>query len=205
MTYAQKEAEKAAARQAWLQRSDALSRIINPLPDALYGVDYSWGDLQYGLDRYAKDYGGVDLTPDFQRGHVWTPSQQQHFIENVLRGAVPPSGLQLQLNCPNWDNYDYAGELPRGMQCIDGLQRITAIQRFLAGEVRPFGLGVDDLNNSRYSMQGSRYLVRVVIYAFQDRASLLRHYLAINGGGTAHSEAELARVATLLNEAQGEK
>lgn len=201
--YGRKEQEKRAAREAYASRTESLNAIIKPLRTARYEVDHQWRDLQRAFDGYARDWGGFDLDPDFQRGHVWSPQQQRHFIENVLRGVVSSSGFLVQMNCPNWDfaDADYVGDLPLGMQCIDGLQRITAAQQFLAGEVRPFGLSVGDLDGSAFSAKGSLLRFRVAVHNFQSRADLLQHYLDLNAGGTPHSPAEIERVGKLRDAA----
>lgn len=120
--------------------------------------------------------GGFNLEPDYQRGHVWTADQQQAYIENVLRGVIDTAGLLLKFNCPNWENDKYEGALPRGFECLDGLQRLTAVVKFCEGEVRPFGLAVGDLAYSSFSVSNLNF--RVAFYNFQTRADVLRHYLA---------------------------
>lgn len=179
------------------EKSASLAKLIRPLRTAAYEVDSMWRDFDAWINNLARDYGGLDLNPDFQRGHVWTSQQQQHFVENTLRGVISSSGFLLQFNCPNWDNDRYAGDLPRGLQCIDGLQRITAIQGFLAGTVKPFGLHVGDLENSTFSVRRHMYRFRVAIHNFERRADLLQHYLDLNAGGTPHSQAEIVRVREL--------
>ncbi len=50
-------------------------------------------ECNYGLDRLVawvdeqKVEAGLNLDPDFQRGHVWTTRQQVKFIEFLLRGS----------------------------------------------------------------------------------------------------------------------
>lgn len=182
-------------------RTARLAALIKPLRTATYEVDCQWQHLAGLLERLGKDYGGLDLCPDFQRGHVWTQDQQRHFIENVLRGIVSTSGLLVQFNCANWKlDYDETqSDLPPGLQCIDGLQRLTAVSEFLAGRVRPFGLGLDDLENSSFSPINLSYRFRVAIHDYAWRADLLQHYLDLNAGGTPHPDSEIERVRALLN------
>lgn len=195
-SYSDRLASQAAARDASAVKTAALAQVIRPLRTAQYEVDYEWTYFQKALSDLARDYGGLEMSPDFQRGHVWTPQQQQHFVENVLRGVIPSSGFLVQFNCPNWDGDNYEGDLPKGVQCIDGLQRITAVFEFLAGKVRPFGLTVDDLAGSAFSIK-SRYRFRLAMHNFGFRADLLQHYLDLNAGGTPHSTEEIERVRKL--------
>ena len=83
---------------------------------------------------------GVDINPDFQRGHIWTEAQQVAYIENVLRRIVDESGLTIRFNCPTWREAKLSGDLPDQVVCIDGLQRLTAIRKFISKELPIFGL-----------------------------------------------------------------
>jgi len=177
-----------------------LKPIINPLMKSKYETNIHWRNIDAALAGYEQDYGLVELNPDFQRGHVWTENQQISFIENHLRGALPSSTYVIQFNCPNWDNYNYNGELPRGFQCIDGLQRMTAIKRFLSGEIKVFGtLACEDLNYSSFAI-GSTTCITFAVYCFTRKRDLLEHYLAFNAGGTPHSEEEINRVRKMITQ-----
>ncbi|MFU5648574.1 DUF262 domain-containing protein [Pseudomonas aeruginosa] len=98
-----------------------------------------------------KDYDGLELNPDFQRGHVWTPAQQVHFIENCLRGVVASSGLLIQFNSPSWNDDASESDLPPGLQCVDGLQRYTAVTEFVKGNVKPFGFTAKEISRTQFS------------------------------------------------------
>lgn len=189
-------------RAARVAREQHFDRIVRPLRDSLYQVDVMWNGLEKHFEGWARDYGGVDLNPDYQRGHVWSPEQQQHFIENVLRGAVSQAGLTVQMNCPNWNVYNYDGELPQGFQCIDGLQRLTAVREYIKGNVKPFGLSVEEFNNSQFSVRRGLFRLKMAVYDFTTRAEVLQHYLDLNAGGTPHTPEEIARVRTLKEAAE---
>lgn len=199
-SHADRSIREAAAHKAVAMKTADLAKIIRPLRTAQYEVDHEWTYFQRALDGFVRDYGSLELDPDFQRGHVWAPEQQQLFMENVLRGVVSSSGFLVQFNCPNFESDDFVGDLPLGVQCIDGLQRITAVMDFLAGKVRPFGFTMDDLSGSSFSVKG-RYRFRVAIHNFTWRADLLQHYLDLNTGGTPHSAEEIERVRKLLDSA----
>lgn len=180
------------------EKNAELARIIQPIASPKYEVDVPFAYLEEGLASYAQNWGGMDLTPDFQRGHVWRPEQQTAFIESVLRGVVSTAGVLIQWNCANWNDSAYAGELPLGFQCIDGLQRLTAIRRYMGGEIKPFGLSVRDLDDSGFSARRARYQLRFAVFDFGTREQLIHHYLDLNGGGTPHTTEELDRVRALL-------
>jgi uncharacterized protein with ParB-like and HNH nuclease domain len=190
------EEEIRAQRELYNQRTERLNQIIQPLQTARYECDMEWRYFIEHIKKMGEDYEGLEMDPDFQRGHVWTPEQQRHYIENVLRGVISTSGFVIQFNCPNWDDHNYVGELPRGFQCIDGLQRITAVKGFIEGTVKPFGLTVTDLDTSAFTIK-TRYRFRVAIHNFTNKADLLKHYLDLNAGGTPHSAQEIERVTAM--------
>ena len=88
------------------------------------------------IDKWTEQ-DDLQLNPDFQRGHVWTEEQQIKFLEFVLHGGK--TGRILYFNNPYWHicrpKTGYTDFV-----CVDGLQRITAIQRFMRDEIRVFGL-----------------------------------------------------------------
>lgn len=178
-----------------------LDTLVKPLRTARWSADYRWDGLERALIGLGEDYGGLELIPDFQRGHVWTPEQQAHYIENCLRGVVPVSGLLIQFNSPSWSDVTKADtDLPPGLQCVDGLQRFTAITEFVKGNVKPFGYSAKELLSTAYSPR--KFYVKVAVYDFTSREQLLTQYLDLNAGGTPHSAAEIERVRGLLAEAQ---
>ena len=68
-----------------------------------YRTNVEWNHLEHTLSRWEDREGGLtalDLNPDFQRGHVWTPEQQTKYIEYVLSGGT--SGKDIYFNCNGW-------------------------------------------------------------------------------------------------------
>jgi len=175
-----------------------LDEIIRPLPRARYEVDHSFSYVEKALLGYA-DGSSLDLVPDFQRGHVWTQEQQERWIEAVLRGAISSAGLTIQFNAPDWNQIESSvdSDLQKCVVCIDGLQRLTAIRRFVAGEIRAFDRTADQFDGTSYDIR--RYRFKVAVHNFQTRADLLQYYLDINTGGTPHSDEEIERVRAMLD------
>ncbi len=186
-------------RRAWEAGNAKISAIIRPMTQALYETDMFMHNFDERLLDLAADYGGLDMNPEYQRGHVWSREQQVHFVENMLRGIVSTAGFVVQFNCPNWDNDKYAGDLPKGFQCVDGLQRTTAISEWVKGNIMPFGLSLTDIQGTTFMPKNNtRYRFKVAFYAFQTRQEIIQHYLDLNCGGTPHSPEEIARVRGLL-------
>lgn len=194
MTSSQSDARK--------QATAILSELIRPLPAATYECDTTWDRLEGAVSRIAESYGELEMNPDFQRGHVWTDEQQIAFIQNCLRNVVTSAGLLIQFNCASWDDFEGTSivGLPRGLQCVDGLQRYTAITRFMKGEILAFGLDVSRFLGTGHSPNSRK--VRLAIHAITKKDALLKLYLDLNSGGTVHSAEELARVRQLLEDAK---
>lgn len=173
-----------------------LNDIIKPLRAAKWQADFRWNTMEDQIRAMGEDYGGLEMEPDFQRGHVWTPEQRVHFIENCLRGVVPSSGFLIQFNSPSFNDDGIKTDLPKGLQCVDGLQRFTTVVEFVKGNVKPFGLTAAELHMTPFAP--GRFHMKVAIHDFTSRTDLLEHYLSINTGGTPHSPGEIARVRALL-------
>lgn len=200
--------EQIAQRKAYQERSNLLATFINPVPQTDYHTDVELMDIEWRLESYTKNYN-LDLNPDFQRGHVWTLDQQIAFIEAVVRNAVNTAGRTITLSCAEMGgNLKPDSDLKNTMLCIDGLQRLTALRDFVAGKFKIFqdnplpeykgGMALDDFNNSSFSLK--RKTIRIQIFYFQYRRDVLKYYIALNSGGTAHPTSEINRVQALLDE-----
>lgn len=154
-----------------------------------YQVNVPLNYFEKWLNESIED--GLVLNPDFQRGHVWSEEQQIAYIEYLFRGGK--SGRILYFNCPNFHSGgrdDYV--------CVDGLQRITAIMRFLHNEIPIFGTYYSDFD-------GAIPLdidVIANVNNLKNREDVLRWYLEMNSGGTPHTKEELEKVENMLKEMQ---
>jgi uncharacterized protein with ParB-like and HNH nuclease domain len=146
------------------------------------------------LEHWADDYG-LNLNPDFQRGHVWTEVQQIKFIEYLIRGGTTPP---LLFNSPDYGgNRSKKSDLSEEIVIVDGLQRLTACQKFVAGELKVFGgYSVNDFEDKESMLR--RICITYLVNHLQTRKDVLTWYLEMNEGHIAHSEEELNRVKGLL-------
>ena len=191
--------EQVAARDARAAKTARLTAIIRPIPDPRYTIDVGFNDLERQLDAYARDFG-LNLDPDFQRGHVWTDLQRIAYIEGFFRGTVGDSQRIIQFNAPHWKDDNHGGDLANEIQIVDGLQRLTAIRMFMSGRLSAFGIRVDEFEDSSFNPRRQSYGLKFAMHAFTYRCDLLRYYLDINAGGTPHSRDEIDRVSSLLAE-----
>ncbi|GAA4391710.1 hypothetical protein [Hymenobacter koreensis] len=81
--------------------------------------------------------------------------------------------------------------------CVDGLQRLTALLRFLRGETQAFGQYYHEFEQDIQRARNSDSL-RFNINNLQTKAQVLEWYLQMNAGGTPHTAEEIERVRLLL-------
>jgi len=135
---------------------------------------------------------GLNIDPDFQRGHVWTESQQILWLQHHLRGGK--SGRYIYFNHPGWMS-NFEGEFV----IVDGKQRIEAIRRFVAGEIKVFGAYFEEYTDRKHH-RGSMNTLRLNVNDLPTRAAVLQWYIEMNAGGTPHADSEIARVLALYDE-----
>lgn len=138
------------------------------------------------------DEEGLQLCPNFQRGHVWTEEQQVKFMEFILQGGK--TGRTIYLNDPYWHNVRRK-DAYNDFVCVDGLQRITAIQRFLNNEIRVFGHLYSEFEDKTDLM---RHGMNVNINDLKTEKEVLHWYIQMNSGGTPHSPEEIQRVREMM-------
>lgn len=158
-----------------------------------YTTTVPWHDLENTLLRYEKE-NNLDFNPDFQRGHVWTQTQQIRYVEYVLKRGN--TSLDIIFNCPGWME-GFEGQ----MVLIDGKQRLTAARLFMSNKLPVFdGIYVQDFRRQGKRMMRFPNGIAFTFYVndLQTRAEILQFYLDLNAGGVVHSDTEIDRVRQLL-------
>lgn len=165
------------------------------ISDGSYQVNVSWEYMMEWFDRLINEEG-LQLNPDFQRGHVWTEDQQVKFLEFILRGGK--TGRTLYFNDPYWHSCrpktGYSDFV-----CVDGLQRITAIQRFMNNEIRVFGLLYSEFEGETDLI---RHSMIINVNDLKTKKEVLQWYIQMNAGGTPHTQEEIDRVNKLMEECE---
>jgi uncharacterized protein with ParB-like and HNH nuclease domain len=136
------------------------------------------------------EYYGLQLDPDFQRGHVWTENQQIAYIEYLLRGGK--SARVIYFNKPNWrgdGTYEYDDFV-----CVDGLQRLTAVIKFMNNEIKVFGNYLRDFEDKLSIDIDLLFNVNNL----KTKKEVLQWYIEFNSGGTPHSKEEIEKVKKLI-------
>ena len=163
------------------------------IADGTYRTDVPLDSVDGKIRSYEERYG-LDINPDFQRGHVWDERRQIAFVEHLLKGGQ--GSHEIRFNCPGWRT-TYVGP----MVLVDGLQRVTSVRRFFSDEITAFG--------HRYSeFEGiypwSAWSLSFRINDLPTRYDVLRWYLEINTGGVVHTEEQINKVRMLL-EKEGQR
>jgi hypothetical protein len=160
-----------------------------------YKINISWDNLEYYLKRYIEKYN-LDPDPDFQRGHVWTETQQQKYVEFKLRGGSGSN--EILFNCPGW-LISYDGQ----MVLVDGKQRLEAVRRFMKNELEVFqeeneGVGVKMIDLFYTPSFFTELNFVFAINNLEERKDILQWYLDLNDGGVVHTKEELEKVKTMI-------
>lgn len=152
--------------------------------------DFTPKDLVDFIEKEIEEQG-LNMNPDFQRGHVWTEEQQISFIEFFLRGGK--TGRVIYLNNPKWNNNKNGGTYSDYV-CVDGLQRYTAMKRFINNEIKVFGSYYYEYEDNIRATN----TIKLNINDLTSRKEVLQWYLEFNAGGTPHSNSEIQKVKKLL-------
>lgn len=161
------------------------------ISDGSYAVDYPFHSLVKWIREEVEEYG-LQLNPDFQRGHVWTEEQQIAYMEFLLRGGK--TGRDIYFNYPSWHLPVQQGAY-NDYVCVDGLQRITAISRFIDNEIKVFGSFFREYTDSP---RISKDTIRVHINDLKTKREVLQWYVEMNAGGTPHTDEEIQRVRRMI-------
>ncbi len=173
-----------------------LFRDIPQFPRAHYEVDVAWRYVEDTLTSWADTaggMGGLDLSPDYQRAHVWTREQQIAYVEYQLMGGEV--GRNIVFNSPDWGR-----GYQRPTELVDGKQRLEAVRAFMRDEFPVFGHVFSAYTDKLTNLLTFKFRV----CSLETREEILQLYLNINAGGTPHTKDELDRVRALLMEARGE-
>lgn len=137
---------------------------------------------------------GLQLNPVFQRGHVWSKEQQIAWLEFFLKGGK--SGDTVYFNCPSWHHNVNDGEYNEYV-CVDGLQRLTAICRFINNEIKVFDSYFKEYDGLIFC---NRYRLKVNVNDLKTEKEVLQWYIDMNSGGTPHTREEIDKVKKMLKE-----
>lgn len=169
-------------------------RDIPQFPRAHYEITVDWSRLERHLSDSKRNGLEIVLEPDYQRGHVWSEAQQIAFVEYGLMGGE--SSMTITTNCVGW-----MASFEGPYEVVDGLQRITAVRKFVRNEIQAFGHYYCEFEDR---LRGTVHF-NWKVCNLATRSEVLQLYLLMNSGGVVHSPEEIARVRALLEEEASEK
>jgi hypothetical protein len=130
------------------------------------GTNVAIDHIELNIDMIRK-HGKLILEPDFRHNRAWTEDQQIAYVEFLLRGGQ--SGRIIYFNVH--DRYSCLDTV-----LVDGLQRLTAVRKFMANELTVFG---------SYTADSFEYLNEIDLIFFKNnlktRKEVIQWYLGING------------------------
>ena len=156
-----------------------------------YCVDIDLRRIPVWIER-EKEEAGLDMIPDFQRGHVWSRDQQIAFVEFLLRGGKTNP---VYFNCPSWKYSVKKGQYNQYV-CVDGLQRLTAICAFIDNEIPAFESYFKEFEDPR---RLNDITIKFNVNDLRTEQEVLQWYIDINSGGTPHSKSEIDKVKSLIS------
>jgi len=166
-------------------RYDDIKKLISV---GSYCVDVDLIYLPDMIKRYNEHYN-LQMNPEFQRGHVWTESQQIKYVEYLIRGGNQNNIFLF--NHPSW-----MGDKEGVMVLVDGLQRMTAILKFLNNELPVFeGNYLNDFEDKNFLYKIG---IKVSVNNLTSYNEVLNWYIELNSGGTPHTDEEINKVKLLL-------
>ena len=163
-----------------------------------YQVNVGLGYIEEMLEIFSDLTAGIELEPDFQRGHVWSKEQREKFVEYRICGGR--YGREIWFNHADWNQKTKAQKHP--LQIVDGLQRLTSIRMFMRDEITAFGQKWSQWHpdDQREIKMGTDTGFIFHVNNLKTRAEVLEWYIDLNDGGTPHSPEEIMRVKSLLEE-----
>ncbi|MFC8664143.1 DUF262 domain-containing protein [Streptomyces sp. NPDC057199] len=108
------------------ESEDGTDRITAPYDPSTIEIQTSNPTINLLMSRLSNAM--IDLAPDFQRrAGIWSDEQQSRLIESLLLRIPIPSFYAAELNDSSWAQ-------DSSWAIVDGIQRLTAIARFIAPE-----------------------------------------------------------------------
>jgi hypothetical protein len=138
---------------------------------------------------------GLDLNPDYQRGHVWTMEDKVKLIDSIFKGVDIGKFVFIRRDYGT-DEHLY--------EILDGKQRLTAIMEFREDRFRYNGLLYSELHPHDQS-HIEFYSIATADVSNPTKEQIYNYFLKLNTGGKPMDVAQLEKVAKLLEEEKKKK
>jgi hypothetical protein len=150
------------------------------------------------LNQY-REFGGIDMDPDYQRGHVWSLSDKVALIKSIFENV--DIGKFVFIN----RTYEHAVESGNFYEVLDGKQRVTAILEFYENRFSHAGLYFKDLcRQDRIHFENYPISYCVVKEGVLTDEMKYKYFLMLNVAGVPQDEKHIEYVRKLyLNSVYG--
>ena len=129
-----------------------------------------------------------EAVPKFQRDNdKWNTKMQSGFIENIIMGFKTDILL-----------YEIGDKGYIDCNILDGLQRITAIYKFLENDLLVFGKTLTELKENGILRGFSDGYINLNIFTFDNEREAVQYYIDINENIT-HSNDDIIRAKDYLS------
>lgn len=134
---------------------------------------------------------GVDFSPPFQRGLVWTPEQKAALIQTVFdKGSIGTFAF---------NRLPYSRVNGKLYEVIDGKQRLSTLCQFYEDRWPFMGVYYSELSNADTSTFKNTPVLEVTLQE-ADEETKLRMFLRINRAGTPVDVEHIRKVQAMLAE-----
>ncbi len=151
--------------------------------------NYSNTHLLSILMKQYKEFGGIDLNPEYQRDHVWDLENKIKLIDSIFNNVDIGKFLLISRT---FENGKQSGNF---YEVVDGKQRITALLEFYENRFQYNGYYYKDLCNED-QRHFTNYTVGVMMLDEKqiNEELILKYFLMVNIGGIPQDEGHIKKV-----------
>ncbi|BDH16537.1 MAG: hypothetical protein [Bacteriophage sp.] len=170
--------------------STSINEIFNTLDNYLINIE----EMHLKDKEIPKNLFPIRGIPKYQRNNdKWTQEMQRSFVENIFLGASSEILL-----CSIEENLN--DSLYLDCKVLDGLQRLTALKKFVDNELEIFnGKKREDFERNNMFKRNIADRLVIKIYSFNNEKEAVKFYIAMNRNIT-HSNEDIKRAETYLRE-----
>ncbi|MDX9695802.1 MAG: DUF262 domain-containing protein [Bacteroidales bacterium] len=143
------------------------------------------------INQY-KEFGGIDLNPDYQRGHVWEQKHKQALIKSIFENIDIGKFVFI------YRTFEHGDSSGNFYEVLDGKQRVTAILEFYENRFQYEGFYFKDLCvQDRHHFEN--YMIsycQVNEKGFTDEMKY-KYFLMLNVSGVPQDEEHIQYVRSL--------
>lgn len=139
-------------------------------------------------------YGmGIDMSPDYQRGYVWSQEDKELLIDSVFNNIDIGKFVLIHLD------YDEYVERGKSYEILDGKQRLSTLIEFYENRFSYKGKYYNDLSY-KDKRTFNHLAVSVANVNEVDKKTVLKYFLMLNRTGRSMDKTHLEKIEQMLND-----